>query len=217
MRIRVRGSHIGWYGIAIVCLLALVGSACGGDGGGDAPTPVPTPESIDPQVLAQAIFREDDLPDGYETVIGVSVAGDVGLVAESISRSETIYTQASVVWMPTDADAERSLARYRGVMIESGWTEENDEVEGANAAFKYTKPSVSGFTGVTISEPFVTYVQRVTNDQSIPNADAENEEEFDRLNTIVARRVAALKAGDITPVSDTPVPVGTLVPAETAP
>ena len=103
--------------------------------------------------------------------------------------------------MPTIADAEQSLARQRSVWIAFGWQEANDELEGTQAAFRYTKAGESGFAELTISEQFVVFVQMASSDPSQPDPAAGNEEEFDRLNALVAGRVAAIIAGDVTPVA----------------
>jgi len=207
-------------GLVIACTLVFVGAACGGDGDGDDPLPtaVPTLESIDAGVLYQAILTAADLGNGYvATRSDVGSAGKVGLIAEFTATNGPIYVQSSVVWMPTIADAERSLARQRGALLEFGWQEANAELEGTQAAFRYTKPGVSAFIQLAITDHFVLFVQRAASDPTGSLPEAEDADEFGRLNTIVAGRVAAIMAGDVTPVAGAPTAATTPVPDSSAP
>lgn len=211
-----------WFlAVMVVGAVALGGAACGGGGDDALPTAVATAEAIDAGVLYQAILTEDDLGEGYvasrSDVGSAGNLGTIGQIAEFVASNGPIYVQSSVVWMPTIADAETSLGRQRGALLEFGWKETNHELEGTQAAFRYTKPGVSALIQLAITDHFVLFVQRSASDPAVALPEVEDADEFDRLNTLVAGRVAAIMAGDVTPVAGAPTAASTPVPDPGAP
>jgi hypothetical protein len=189
--------------IALGCVLALAGAACGGEGADPFPTALPTAEAIDPAVLSQAVLRDGDLPESYTTETSIGSPGSVGVLASSVSSNGTVEIQVTTIWMPTIIDAEQSLARQRGVWIGLGWKERNDELQGMEAAFRYTKPG-SGLIELAIENQFVLSLTMTPTDPNAPDLAAEDEAEFGRLIALLAERVSAIQAGEVTPVAGTP-------------
>ncbi len=187
--------------MALACIVAVAAAGCGGDGADPFPTALPTAESIDPDVLSQAVLSDADLPDGYTTETSIGSPGSVGVLASSTSRNGGVEIQISVIWMPTTIDAEASLARQRSVWIAFGWQEANDELPGTQAAFRYTKPGLPGFVELSINEQFVVSVQMIPSDQRDPDPAAGDEAEFTRLNVLIADRVTAIQADSLTPAA----------------
>ena len=194
---------------AVIAVLCVAAAACDDDGGASG-TPSATPttaDQFDPSVLTATVLNKNDVPGDFE-VAGRFNPDDPtanGRAFTSVLMSDTLRIQSTVARYPDATIATQDFQRNRRVLPTFGASEENVDIEGAEAAFLYRVPTPPGTAIWGIVQNYVVFIQLAPVDTQVnPDPAAVDTDQLQAYATTVFARVNQV-IND--PASVTPVPL----------